>query len=121
MRAARALLGIDQKQLAKPTIQRMEASEGKLLRDSGGGYDYYGYVEDDIVVVDPMFLHKRRLFDRTFGPYALLQPNRYRLPPLRRSTSAMSTIGLIHASPHAFRISQISRRSNCPSRYRHPL
>ena len=53
----------------------------KLLRDARGKYDYYGYVEDDIVIVDPLLLRKRRLFDRTFGPEALLQPNRYEASP----------------------------------------
>ena len=51
----------------------------RLLREAQGKYDYYGYVEDDIVVHDPMFFSKRRQFDRTFGPEALLQPNRCEL------------------------------------------
>ncbi|MBV9979889.1 hypothetical protein [Bradyrhizobium sp.] len=54
----------------------------KLMRDSYGRYDYYGYVEDDIVITDPLFLRKRRLFDEKFGPYALLQPNRYEASPI---------------------------------------
>jgi len=54
----------------------------KLLRDARGRYDYYAYVEDDIVVVDPLFLRKRRLFDQRFGPSALLQPNRYEASPV---------------------------------------
>jgi hypothetical protein len=54
----------------------------KLMREARGHYDYYGYVEDDIVVVDPLFLRKRRLFDRQFGPQALLQPNRYEASPI---------------------------------------
>ena len=53
----------------------------KLLRDARGQYDYYGFVEDDIVIVDPLFLRKRRLFDQNFGPQALLQPNRYEASP----------------------------------------
>jgi hypothetical protein len=54
----------------------------KLLREARGAYDYYGYVEDDIVLTDPLFLRKRRLFDERFGPGALLQPNRYEATPL---------------------------------------
>jgi hypothetical protein len=53
----------------------------RLLSEARGRYDYYGYVEDDIVVTDPLFFHKRRLFDRAFGPEALLQPNRYEARP----------------------------------------
>ncbi len=44
----------------------------KLLRDARGQYDYYGYVEDDIAILDPLFFRKRLLFDAAFGPEALL-------------------------------------------------
>ena len=53
----------------------------KVLRDARGRYDYYGYVEDDVVVVDPLFFSKRRLFDGRFGPHALLQPHRDEVSP----------------------------------------
>jgi hypothetical protein len=54
----------------------------RLLRDERGKYDYYCYLEDDIVVSDPWFLRKRQAFDKRFGPRALLQPNRYELSPI---------------------------------------
>jgi len=54
----------------------------KVLRDGRGQYDYYGYVEDDIVIVDPLFFAKRALFDARFGPQALLQPHRYEASPV---------------------------------------
>lgn len=53
----------------------------KLLGEARGRYDYYGYVEDDIVLTDALFFRKRRLFDESFGPAALLQPNRYEVRP----------------------------------------
>jgi hypothetical protein len=49
----------------------------KLLRDARGRYDYYAFVEDDVVITDTLFFKKRRVFDQQFGPEALLQPNRY--------------------------------------------
>jgi len=49
----------------------------RLLQAMRGRYDYYAFVEDDIVLTDPLFFRKRRLFDMRFGPNALLQPNRY--------------------------------------------
>ena len=49
----------------------------KLLAERRGQYDYYAYVEDDVLVSDPSFFAKRRVFDKLFGPHALLQPNRY--------------------------------------------
>lgn len=51
----------------------------KVLRAARGQYDYYGFIEDDVVLSDPMFFLKRKFFDREFGPGALLQPNRYEL------------------------------------------
>jgi hypothetical protein len=53
----------------------------RLLREARGRYDYYGYIEDDIVLLDPLFFRKRQSFDRRFGPEALLQPNRYEARP----------------------------------------
>jgi hypothetical protein len=53
----------------------------RVLREARGRYDYYGYLEDDIVLIDPLFFRKRRLFDQRFGPDALLQPNRYEARP----------------------------------------
>lgn len=63
--------------VANPVMLGFEAH--KLMRDAKGNYDYYCYVEDDIVLNDPIFFKKRRLFDTRFGPHALLQPNRYEL------------------------------------------
>ncbi len=53
----------------------------RLLCDARGRYDFYGFIEDDIVLTDPLFFRKRRLFDERFGPAALLQPNRYEVRP----------------------------------------
>lgn len=53
----------------------------KLLGEARGRYDYYAYLEDDIVLTDPLFFRKRRLFDSLFAPEALLQPNRYEARP----------------------------------------
>lgn len=64
---------------AEPLLLGFECH--KLLRDSRGRYDYYCYVEDDIVFTDPLFFRKRQLFDLRFGPQSLLQPNRYELTP----------------------------------------
>ncbi|WCM18703.1 hypothetical protein NDK50_14795 [Paraburkholderia bryophila] len=53
----------------------------KVLRGARGQYDYYGFVEDDVVLTDALFFRKRRLFDQRFGADALLQPNRYEISP----------------------------------------
>ncbi|WP_146210762.1 hypothetical protein [Azospirillum sp. TSO35-2] len=48
-----------------------------VMREFAGRYDWYCYVEDDVVMTDPLFFRKRALFDAEFGPEALLQPNRF--------------------------------------------
>jgi hypothetical protein len=50
-----------------------------VLRDRLGGYDYYCYLEDDLLVRDPWLFVKLRWFARQFGDEALLMPNRYEL------------------------------------------
>jgi len=48
-----------------------------LLRDRLGKYDYYCFLEDDILVSDPLFFDKLQWFNTLFGDEAVLQPNRF--------------------------------------------
>lgn len=50
-----------------------------VLRDRLGHYDFYGYMEDDVVINDPFFFTKLRQFTGQFGNKALLQPHRYEI------------------------------------------
>lgn len=52
-----------------------------VLRDRLGGYDYYCYLEDDIVLTDPWLFRKLGWFGREFGDARLLQPNRFEAGP----------------------------------------
>lgn len=52
-----------------------------LLRDHWGDYDYYAYLEDDLVLHDPWFFVKLAWFNRAVGDDKLLQPNRYERGP----------------------------------------
>ena len=49
----------------------------RVLREARGRYDYYAYMEDDLVIHDALFLEKLTAFNNEAGPRALLQPNRY--------------------------------------------
>ena len=52
----------------------------KVIRSHAGQYDYYGYLEDDIVIHDPHFFHKVDYFNRNVSgadSKALLLPNRF--------------------------------------------
>ncbi len=63
---------------AEPLFLGFECA--RWIRDNLGTYDLYAYLEDDIVVRDPLFLHKIKLFNDTFEAGKrglLLQPQRY--------------------------------------------
>lgn len=47
------------------------------LRANLGRYDYYCYLEDDLLLQDPFFLAKVAWFNRVFGDEAVLLPNRF--------------------------------------------
>jgi hypothetical protein len=49
----------------------------KLLRDNIGKYDYYCFMEDDLIIEDQFFFKKLEWFDKCFGSENLLSPNRY--------------------------------------------
>jgi hypothetical protein len=47
------------------------------MRDALGRYDYYCYLEDDLLVTDPLFFQKLKWFNALAGNDAVLQPNRF--------------------------------------------
>jgi hypothetical protein len=51
----------------------------RVLRERAGQYDYYGIIEDDMVIHDPTFFDKLAWFEQQFGPTRLLQPLRYEM------------------------------------------
>ncbi len=53
-----------------------------VLRDRLGDYDYYAYLEDDLIARDPWFFIKLSWFTEVLGDGVLLQPNRYEVGPL---------------------------------------
>lgn len=60
---------------AEPRLLGYECHQ--VLADNLGRYDYYGYLEDDLTILDPLFFHKLAWFAATFGEQRLLQPNRF--------------------------------------------
>lgn len=50
-----------------------------VLRERLGAYDFYCYLEDDLIVEDPSFFQKLAWFGSLAGPEAVLQPNRYEM------------------------------------------
>jgi hypothetical protein len=53
-----------------------------LLRDRLGDYDYYVYIEDDLISRDPWLFVKLGWFTAQLGDQVVLQPNRYEVGPL---------------------------------------
>ena len=53
-----------------------------VLRDRLGEYDYYAYLEDDLIARDPWLFVKVGWFTEQLGDGVLLQPNRYEVGPL---------------------------------------
>jgi len=60
---------------AEPMLLGFACQEA--LRERLGLYDHYAYLEDDILVTDPLLLAKTAWFERHAGPDALLMPNRF--------------------------------------------
>ncbi|MDF2797488.1 MAG: hypothetical protein K0R85_232 [Devosia sp.] len=49
----------------------------RVMRDRLGRYDYYCFVEDDLVISDALFFRKLAWFSDAAGEHCLLQPNRF--------------------------------------------
>jgi hypothetical protein len=60
---------------AEPMLLGFACQE--LLRDRLGDYDYYCYLEDDLIVHDPWLFYKLAWFNSHAGEDKLLQPNRF--------------------------------------------
>jgi hypothetical protein len=67
-----------------------------VLRERLGDYDYYCYMEDDLVVQDPLFFAKLDWFNQQVGSDALLLPNRFELS-VKESLAKLYIDG--HVSP----------------------
>lgn len=51
------------------------------LAENLGDFDYYVYLEDDLILLDPLFFQKLAWFTLQAGNECLLQPNRYEASP----------------------------------------
>lgn len=59
-----------------------------VLRDRLGHYDYYAYMEDDLILQDPWFFTKLEWFNQQTELVDLLQPNRFELGEVAPFTKA---------------------------------
>jgi hypothetical protein len=58
-----------------------------VLAENVGGFDYYCFLEDDLLISDPLFFWKQAWFASMVGDQAVLQPHRFELstqPPIRK-------------------------------------
>jgi hypothetical protein len=49
----------------------------KILNSNLGSYDFYCFMEDDLIIHDAWFFEKLKWFNTLTGHHCLLQPNRY--------------------------------------------
>ena len=56
----------------------------KILKEHLGKYDYYCFMEDDLIINDPYFFEKIKWFNDSTDDTNLLQPNRYEVSRLGR-------------------------------------
>ena len=56
-------------------------AQAYLGSQSDGGYDLYGYLEDDLLIHDPLFFQKIQWFQGFMGDESLLLPQRVELAP----------------------------------------
>ena len=61
----------------EPMMLEFECQQ--VLREAIGKYDYYCFLEDDLIIHDPSFFRKLTWFHRRFGDECLVQPNRFEL------------------------------------------
>lgn len=54
-------------------------AQRNLAESLDDNYDLYGYLEDDLIIHDPLFFHKVFWFQQHIGPDALLLPHRMEL------------------------------------------
>lgn len=64
---------------AEPKLLGFECH--RVLRENLGNYDYYCYLEDDLILQDPWFFVKLNWFTSQAGSGSVLQPNRYECAP----------------------------------------
>lgn len=64
---------------AEPRLLGFECQA--VLRDRLGDYDYYCFLEDDLILHDPWLFIKLAWFNGHVGEDKLLEPNRYELGP----------------------------------------
>lgn len=71
----------------------------RILGEKHGLYDYYCYLEDDIIINDPLCFQKLDWFSRIFGEHRLLQPNRYELTGVMTGNPQKHFIDFTYESP----------------------
>jgi hypothetical protein len=64
----------------------------RIMRERAGGYDFYAYFEDDLIIDDPAYFAKVGWFAGEFGPGAMLVPARFEMA--HRGTLAKVAIGM---------------------------
>jgi len=65
-------------------------------------FDYYCFLEDDLILNDPLFFEKLKYFDSLMGPEYVLFPNRYEQPAFPHPVDILYIDGPLHESEFRF-------------------
>lgn len=102
---------------AEPMMLGFECA--KVMKEHLGKYDYYCFMEDDLIIRDPLFLQKIRWFTDATSNENILQPNRFELS---RHHSVLKcyldgNVGNIYGSISIYPINELEFSANFFSSY----
>ena len=75
----------------------------RVFRERLGRYDFYCFMEDDLIIHDPAFFDKLAWFQKNFGYKSLLMPVRCEIPATGTPAKVIADLDLIEPSYRPFR------------------
>jgi hypothetical protein len=64
---------------AQPLMLGFECAQ--IMKQNNGDYDFFCFMEDDLIISDPHFFQKLQWFAKSTSNHNLLQPNRFEVSP----------------------------------------
>jgi hypothetical protein len=85
----------------KPPWIAFEAQ--RVFRERLGRYDFYCFMEDDLIIHDPAFFDKLNWFQQNFGYTSLLMPVRCEIPATGTPAKVIADLDLVESAYRPFR------------------
>ncbi|MEY4975308.1 MAG: hypothetical protein RIQ97_503 [Pseudomonadota bacterium] len=84
-----------------PNPRMLPFAAHRVMANLADQYDVFVYSEDDLLMLDAQWLHKRQAFEAAMGPMRLMQANRYELNPRARCLKTYVDGDLVHRATQA--------------------